>query len=208
MKTVRKIAEEIVKREGGFVNDPDDPGGATKYGLTIGTMKSLGLDLDGDGDVDILDVHKVTPKVATDVFLDSYYYKPKLDRLPRSLSVAVFDMQVNSGNNAVKILQRLLNKMADLISLETDLVVDGSVGAKTADAAKKAHRLFGSGLVDAYSIDRRNWYYELADRRKASRKYATTRAGTKGGWIKRAEDFMSLKYHLTNKQHMQRTSKW
>ena len=34
---VRRMAEEIVAREGAFVNDPDDPGGATKYGVTIHT---------------------------------------------------------------------------------------------------------------------------------------------------------------------------
>lgn len=39
---VRRIAEEIVAREGGYVNDPDDPGGATKYGVTLHTMRRLG----------------------------------------------------------------------------------------------------------------------------------------------------------------------
>ena len=39
MKSVDEIAAEIVAREGGYVNDPDDPGGATKYGVTIGTMQ-------------------------------------------------------------------------------------------------------------------------------------------------------------------------
>ena len=49
MQTVDQIAAEIVAREGGFVNDPDDPGGATKYGVTIGTLRRLGIDLNGDG---------------------------------------------------------------------------------------------------------------------------------------------------------------
>ncbi len=34
MKTVQELAEDIVAREGGFVNDPDDPGGATNHGVT------------------------------------------------------------------------------------------------------------------------------------------------------------------------------
>ncbi len=46
MQTVRDIAEEIVAREGGYVNDPDDPGGATNFGVTIHTMRRWGLDLD------------------------------------------------------------------------------------------------------------------------------------------------------------------
>ena len=60
MKTVRDIAKAIVTREGGFVNDPDDPGGATNFGVTIHTMRRLGLDLTGDGQVDISDVRSLT----------------------------------------------------------------------------------------------------------------------------------------------------
>ena len=49
MLSVEAIADEILAREGGYVNDPDDPGGATNHGVTIHTMRRLGLDLDGDG---------------------------------------------------------------------------------------------------------------------------------------------------------------
>ena len=49
MPTVQEIAAGIVAREGGYVDDPDDPGGATKYGVTLATMKRLGIDLTGDG---------------------------------------------------------------------------------------------------------------------------------------------------------------
>ena len=52
MQSVQQIANEIIAREGGFVDDPDDPGGATKYGVTIHTMRRLGLDLTRDGTVD------------------------------------------------------------------------------------------------------------------------------------------------------------
>ena len=46
---IRRMACAIVAREGGYVNDPDDPGGATKHGVTIHTLRRLGIDLDGDG---------------------------------------------------------------------------------------------------------------------------------------------------------------
>src|SRR6056297_1742850 len=111
MQRVRDIAEEIVAREGGFVNDPDDPGGATKHGVTIHTMRKLGLDLDGDGDVDVNDVHLIDEDLATEIFLKHYFYGPKINMLPDELQDTVFDMYVNSGGNAVKILQRMLNNM-------------------------------------------------------------------------------------------------
>ncbi|MGR3467190.1 MAG: glycosyl hydrolase 108 family protein, partial [Shimia sp.] len=60
MQSVKDIAREIVAREGGYVNDPDDPGGATKFGVTIGTMRRLGLDLTGDGRVSRADVQALT----------------------------------------------------------------------------------------------------------------------------------------------------
>ena len=56
MQTVRQIAKDIVAREGGFVVDPDDPGGATKFWVTIDTMRWLGLDLTGDEEVTRADV--------------------------------------------------------------------------------------------------------------------------------------------------------
>ena len=51
MQSVEQIAEGIIRREGGYVNDPDDPGGATNFGVTVHTMRRLGLDLDADGDL-------------------------------------------------------------------------------------------------------------------------------------------------------------
>jgi len=185
MLSVRSIAEDIVAREGGFVNDPDDPGGATKHGVTIHTMRALGLDLDGDGDVDVADVHLVDRALATDLFIEHYFRRPRIHLLPEPLQATVFDMQVNAGSNAVRILQRLLRDMG------LDIAVDGVIGPQTARAAHAALAQAPDHLVDAYGIARRNYYYRLADRRPASRKYARRRNGGKGGWIGRAEVFIS-----------------
>jgi len=54
MHKVRDMAEAIVAREGGFVDHPDDPGGATNFGVTIHTLRRLGIDLDGDKLDDLL----------------------------------------------------------------------------------------------------------------------------------------------------------
>lgn len=199
---VHEIAAEIVTREGGYVNDPDDPGGATKYGVTIHTMRGLGLDLDRDGDVDAEDVKLLSIAEATDIFLRHYYQKPNIHLLPEGLQATVFDMQVNAGGNAIKILQRLLSKF------EAPVAVDGALGPYTAAAVHRVYDKAGAYLVDAYGIARRDYYFRIGDRRTASRKYARTRRGGKGGWIKRAEEFIQPKYHMTNTEFKARISKW
>lgn len=202
MHSVKDIAKEIVGREGGFVNDPDDPGGATNYGVTIHTMRALRMDLDRDGDVDVADVRGLTRSDAVDIFIRHYFKKPCIHLLPEPLQATVFDMQVNAGSNAVRILQRLLAEFQEPVS------VDGAIGPKTAAAVERAYEKAGHYLVDAYGIARRNYYFRIADRRPASRKYARTRAGGKGGWIRRAEEFISPQFHLTNAQFNARVSKW
>ena len=202
MQSVREIAEGIVAREGGYVNDPDDPGGATNFGVTIGTMRRLGLDLTGDGAVTTADVRALTREQATDIFVEHYYNRPRIDDLPEAIQASVFDMYVNAGSNAVRILQRLLNDMRITVA------VDGVIGPQTIAASHRAQEAAPDHLADAYGIARRNYYYRLADRRPASRKYARRRDGGKGGWILRAEEFISPRYHLTEAEHRARVAAW
>lgn len=202
MRTVRQIAEEIVAREGGYVNDPDDPGGATKHGVTVGTLRRLGLDLTGDGMVDAADVRRLDRKQAADIFVRHYFEAPGIARLPEVLQASVFDMYVNAGSHAVKILQRLLQEMGQ------DVAVDGKIGPRTAAAAAAVCAQDADLVRDAYGIARRNYYFDLADQRPASRKYARSRAGGKGGWIKRAEEFISAGFRLTAAQFHRRVAAW
>lgn len=202
MQTVTQIAQEIIAREGGYVNDPDDPGGATNFGVTIHTLRRLGLDLNGDGQVSRADVRALTKAQATEIFVTHYFERPKIDRLPEPLHPSVFDMYVNAGAAAVKILQRLLGQMRLVVS------VDGVIGPKTIAAAASAMAAAPEHLVDAYGIARRNYYYHLADHRPASRKYARRRDGGKGGWITRAEDFIAPRFHLSVAAHRERTKAW
>jgi len=202
MMTVRQIAEEIVDREGGFVNDPDDPGGATKFGVTIHTMRRLGLDLTGDGEIDVADIRALSRSQAVEIFITHYFDKPRIGLLPEILRPSVFDMYVNAGGNAVKILQRLLRDMGYAVA------VDGALGPQTAGAAQDAAAPDPIALRDAYGVARRNYYFRIADRRPASRKYARTRAGGKGGWITRAEEFLSPRYHLSGDAFRARVASW
>ncbi|SHK82554.1 Predicted Peptidoglycan domain-containing protein [Roseovarius marisflavi] len=202
MQTVTEIANEIVAREGGYVNDPDDPGGATKFGVTIHTMRRLGLDLSHDGVVDPGDVRALTREDAVRIFIDHYYRQPGIARLPGALQASVFDMYVNAGANAVKILQRLLREMGQAVD------IDGVIGPQTVTAAETATRAAPDHIADAYGIARRNYYFRLADGRPASRKFARTRAGGKGGWIRRAEEFIAPRFHLSMAEFNARVAAW
>lgn len=202
MQTVQQIAEEIVTREGGFVDDPDDPGGATKFGVTIHTLRRLGLDITGDGIVDRSDVAALGRGQAVEIFVRHYFDRPRLALVPQALQPSLFDMYVNAGSAAVRLLQTLLCEMG------FDVGVDGTMGPQTARAAHLAADPDPIALRDAYGVARRNYYFRLADRRPASRKYARTRAGTKGGWIRRAEEFLSPVYHLNDAQFQRRVAAW
>ena len=202
MQSVSQIAKEIVAREGGFVDDPDDPGGATKHGVTIHTLRRLGLDVTGDGAVDVADVRGLSRAQAQRIFIEHYFERPGIARLPEVLQASVFDMYVNAGNNAVKILQRLLGQMGQAVS------VDGVIGPQTLAAARAVARAAPEHIADAYGIARRNYYLRLADRRPASRKFAQRRDGGKGGWIKRAEEFIAPRYHLSEAEFKERVASW
>lgn len=202
MPTVREIAEAIVAREGGWADDRDDPGGPTNHGVTIGTLRRLGLDLDGDGRVTAADLRRLTRAQAVDIFVSQYFEKPGLGQLPEALRASVFDMQVNAGAQAVRLLQRLLGDMG------FPCVADGVVGPRTVAAAQSAAAAAPGHIADAYGIARRNYYYALAEARPASRKYARRVDGGKGGWILRAEAFVAPRYHLTDAEHRERTKAW
>lgn len=135
MANVYKLAPFILKWEGGFVNDPADLGGATNMGVTIGTWKSCGYDKDGDGDIDVDDLHLLTREdVVKRVLKPHYWDRWKADRI-KSQSVAnlVVDWVWASGKNGITGVQRILG-----------VSVDGIVGEKTLAAmnGRNARELF------------------------------------------------------------------
>ncbi len=203
MPTLDQLAAEIVRREGGFVDHPNDPGGATRHGVTLHTLRRLDLDLDGDGSIDADDVRRLTVEDAIAIFKDQYFRRPGLWRLPEPLHPSLFDMQVNAGANAGRLLQRVLND-----SGFGPVTVDGVIGPKTAAVAHAAHSAMGPLLVDAYGIARRDYYYAIADARPKLRVFARRRDGGKGGWIRRAEEFISRPFHLTDTAHRTRIASW
>ena len=69
--------------------------------------------------------------------------QPNIHLLPQALQATMFDMQVNAGGNAIKILQRLLGQFQAQVS------VDGALGPYTATAVQRIYDQAGAYLVDA-----------------------------------------------------------
>lgn len=122
-----RALSEVLRHEGGFSNHPADPGGATNLGITIGTARRLGIDVDGDGDTDILDIKRLRIEDAAKVYRAEYWNKIDGDYLPSGVDFAVFDFAVNSGvSRASRFLQQQLG-----------VTVDGIIGPKTVEAAQR-----------------------------------------------------------------------
>ncbi|MGB0506620.1 MAG: holin-associated N-acetylmuramidase [Pikeienuella sp.] len=198
MQTIEELINGVLHHEGGFVDDPDDPGGATNMGITKKTLEAY-----RGRTVSVAEVEAMTEEEAREIYTERYFISPKIDLLPVPIQPVVFDMYVNAGSNAVKILQRTLRELGENIG------VDGGIGRKTAGAASIViGRIGADELVDAYGSARREYYYKIADNRPKSRKYAKRNDGGKGGWITRAEAFMSEGARFSDREHEARISEW
>ena len=127
--------KRILKSEGGFVNNPKDPGGPTNRGVTLGTLRSLHIDVDGDGDTDIDDVRNLTEEEAIHVYKTFYWTPIHCDFVPRGVDYFLSDTAVNSGNDrAIKLLQ---------VTLGNGVLVDGQFGPKTVAAVNGVNDVAG-----------------------------------------------------------------
>lgn len=108
--------ERTLAREGGYVNDPRDPGGATKYGISQRIFPDL-------------DIAGLTEARARAIYHSTYWTAPGIYRLTDDeLAARVFDLAVNIGQGrAIRVLQRACNWFGP------DLRTDGFIGPLTAN---------------------------------------------------------------------------
>jgi lysozyme family protein len=113
----------ILQFEGGFTNDPKDPGGPTNLGVTQATLSAfIGRQ------ATIAEVKALTPEKVAPIYRGKFWDHVNGDNLPVGIDLAVFDFGVHSGpSRGVAALQRAV-KVAD----------DGSLGPITTAAAKNA----------------------------------------------------------------------
>lgn len=112
----------VLTSEGGFVNNPKDPGGMTNLGCT----KAVWEEFVGHP-VSEADMRGLTPQDVAPLYKRKYWDKVSGDQLPAGLDYAVFDAAINSGpGRAAKWLQEVVGVEAD-----------GAIGYKTILALEK-----------------------------------------------------------------------
>ena len=151
-----KAVEVVLKHEGGYVNDPVDPGGETNMGISKRAYPYL-------------NIKELTKKDARDIYFKDYWLKAKCSKLPEELRMIYFDMVVNMGRSrAVKILQKAITAKG------VKTAVDGGIGPQTISNALK------SGLEpDRLRSYRVKYYADLIGRKPKLEKYWF-------GWYRRA----------------------
>ena len=114
--------EMVLVHEGGYVNDPRDPGGRTNLGVTQRAMESyLGRQVDEPF------MRSLTPNTVKPFYRAMYWDKIKGDQLPAGVDYAAYDLAVNSGvGRAAKMLQQIAG-----------VLVDGSLGPKSMGAIRE-----------------------------------------------------------------------
>ena len=134
----------IFKAEGGYSDNPADPGGPTNFGITLATLRAY----DGDPNLTAEDVKKLTPTMAKEIYRTAYWNRMQCGALPSGLDLEVFDFGVNSGPaESVKTLQRLVG-----------VTQDGSVGPITLAAVRQ----FNVGdLIGRFAQARLAFYQSL-----------------------------------------------
>ena len=126
MSTFDQAFDVLIGHEGGYVNNPKDPGGETKYGISKRSYPGL-------------DIKSLTLAAAKAIYLRDYWQAGRCDVMPPSLALLHFDACVNNGvRQAAKFLQQAL-RVAD----------DGAIGPKTLAALKAAVGRGSHDEVDA-----------------------------------------------------------
>lgn len=110
---------ELLTHEGGYVDHPSDPGGATNHGVTERVARKFGYTGNMRG---------YPKEEAAKVYRSEYWEAVRADELPAPLRYPIFDAAVNSGSRqAILWLQQGL-----------DVKTDGVIGAQTLAAIKAA----------------------------------------------------------------------
>ena len=169
---VERMIDDILRREGGFVDHPNDRGGATNFGVIQRSLAAW-----RERDVALSEVRDMTIAEAKEIYRTEYCTRPKIDKLPALLQPIVFDMSLNHGpGTAIKLLQQVLNETGNACS------IDGGIGDETLACAQAAAGAGGGALIDKL-VDRRIGFCNAIVAGDASQQVFLR------GWLRRANEF-------------------
>jgi len=162
------MVDRVLTHEGGprFTMDPRDPGGATRWGISLSFARyqAARFDIDGDGDVDPDDIRILPKDDAVLAYRDCFFDPVRGADLPAWAAYPTFDMAVNQGiRAAARTLQRTIGATAD-----------GVIGPRTLSYAAAMDPVLGLSDFTA----------------RRAKKYAETRNFDRFGlgWMRRAID--------------------
>lgn len=152
----------VLKHEGGYVNDPNDLGGETKYGISKRSYPHL-------------DIKNLTVEQAVEIYKRDWWDRYKYESIgDLDIAAKVFDLAVNMGANPA---HRILQKAVNFVS-SSNLKVDGVIGPLTLAALADADAAKVRRAMEFYAAE---YYYSLAKARPANRNFLL-------GWLNRAYD--------------------
>lgn len=153
--------------EGGYVNDPDDRGGATKFGVSLNFYKH-----NIDKYADEQDIRALTREDAENIYREWFWYPSGVEALDsKDLASRVFALVVHAGiKPAIRVLQKAVNQSG------YSLAVDGVLGPKTANAANSVD---ARQLLPDFRHETLKFYQEILSHRTQMQKYSL-------GWTRRA----------------------
>ena len=162
MADYKKLVPFILKWEGGFVNNPNDKGGATNKGVTIATFRQY-----YGSSKTIDDLKHITDDQWNHIFKSGYWDKCKADQINnQSVANIIVDWAYMSGvSTAIKTVQKILG-----------CKVDGIIGPKTI-AAINGHRVPKQLFYDIQRA-RVEFYYNIVAKRPANKVFLK-------GWMNR-----------------------
>lgn len=173
--TIDEMIDDILKKEGGYVNHKADKGGPTNFGITQATYAAfLGRPATADN------VRNMSKQTARTIYKQNYFLKPKLDLLTVEVQPIIFDIAVNSGpKKAIKMLQEVLDRLGYKVG-----VIDGIIGNNTAIQSRRAYAAMGDGLINQL-VNRRLAFYRNIVKKDPSQKVFLA------GWENRANSFLA-----------------
>jgi lysozyme family protein len=163
--------EAVLIHEGGFVDHPKDPGGATNMGITHKTYAAW-LRVNG---MEQKSVRDITEAEVAAIYSEQYWDAVAGDRLPSGVDYAVFDFAVNSGpSRAVKFLQRVVGVAEDGILGQQTLAAVYGMGARQIVTDLCAARLAWLKRLSHWSTFGRGWERRVNEVKAKAMRLAAT----------------------------------